>query len=103
MVYSGATRDTVHICRPGRAARLRRSFPVRDLPSGTVTFLYTDVEGSTRRWEAHPAAMRAAMARHDALLRGAIEDHGGGVFRTMGDALFAALAFAQDAVAAPPA
>jgi len=39
------------------------------LPSGTVTFLFTDIEGSTRRWEQHPTAMQAALARHDALLR----------------------------------
>src|SRR5438046_985908 len=37
------------------------------LPSGTVTFLFTDIEGSTRLWEQHPEAMRAALARHDAL------------------------------------
>src|ERR687886_677786 len=69
-------------------------------PTGTVTFLYTDVEGSTRRWEAHPAAMKAAMERHDALLREAIEGHGGVVFRTMGDAFCAAFPLAQDALAA---
>ena len=56
-----------------------------DLPTGTVTFLYTDIEGSTRRWEAQPQAMRVALARHDAVLRGAIGTHGGRVFRTMGD------------------
>ena len=36
-----------------------------ELPTGTVTFLFTDVEGSTRLWEAHPEAMKAALARHD--------------------------------------
>ena len=45
---------------------------MRDFPSGTVTFLFTDVEGSTRLWEEHPAAMPAALARHDALLRTAV-------------------------------
>jgi class 3 adenylate cyclase len=39
-----------------------------DLPTGTVTFLFTDVEGSTRLWEHHPMAMRATLARHDALI-----------------------------------
>ena len=43
------------------------------LPQGTVTFLFTDLEGSTRRWEAHPAEMRDALARHDAIVRGAVE------------------------------
>lgn len=60
---------------------------VRD---GTVTFLFTDIEGSTRRWEANPDSMARAVARHDALLRGAIESHGGHVFKTVGDAFCAA-------------
>src|SRR5215216_1275644 len=63
--------------------------PVRDLPTGTVTFLYTDIEGSTRRWEEHPDVMKAAVERHDAILREAIVTHGGTVFRTMGDAFCA--------------
>ena len=70
------------------------------LPSGTVTFLFTDVEGSTARWEQHPEAMRVALARHDALVRAAIEEHGGHVVKTMGDAFHAAFARAPDALAA---
>jgi class 3 adenylate cyclase len=54
--------------------------------TATITCLFTDIEGSTRRWEAFPAAMRAALSRHDALLRAAIEGHGGSVFKTVGDA-----------------
>ena len=50
------------------------------VPSGTVTFLFTDIEGSTRLWESAPEAMRAALARHDAILRSTIEGHGGYVF-----------------------
>ncbi len=46
-------------------------------PSGVVTFLFTDVEGSTRRWEPDADAMRASLAKHDAVLRTAIEAHGG--------------------------
>ena len=46
-------------------------------PSGVVTFLVTDVEGSTRRWENDADAMRAALAAHDEVLRAAIEAHGG--------------------------
>ena len=57
-----------------------------ELPSGTVTFLFTDIEGSTTRWESHPEAMRVALARHDALIRAAIVQHGGHVVKTMGDA-----------------
>src|SRR5262249_33274687 len=47
------------------------------LPSGTVTFLFTDIEGSTQLWERHPAAMGSALARHDTILRQAIEAHAG--------------------------
>jgi predicted ATPase/class 3 adenylate cyclase len=70
------------------------------LPSGTVTFLYTDIEGSTALWEQQPQAMRAAVARHDALLRDAIAAHDGHLFRTVGDGLCAAFATAPDALAA---
>jgi len=70
------------------------------LPSGTVAFLFTDVEGSTRRWESAPAAMSAALAAHDALLRREIERHGGHVFKTVGDAVCAAFPRAADALAA---
>ena len=59
------------------------------LPAGTVTFLFTDIEGSTRLWEQYPEAMREALARHDALLRGVIEASGGAVFKTVGDAFYA--------------
>ena len=70
------------------------------LPSGTVTFLFTDIEGSTRLWEEHPEAMRLALARHDALLRQAIEDNNGVVFKTVGDAFCSAFATAPDALSA---
>ena len=55
------------------------------LPSGTVTFLFTDIEGSTRLFQQHPEAMKLAMARHHALLEGAIGGHGGQVFHVVGD------------------
>src|ERR671910_449544 len=70
------------------------------LPSGTVTFLFTDVEGSTARWERDRETMSNALQRHDALLRETIEAHGGAVFKTVGDAFCAAFARAEDAVAA---
>ena len=69
-------------------------------PSGTVTFLFTDVEGSTRLWETAPEAMRSALERHDNILRSAIHDHGGSVFATGGDGFAAAFPRANDAVAA---
>jgi hypothetical protein len=70
------------------------------LPEGTVTFLFTDIEGSTARWEHHPTAMAIALARHDALLHAAVERHGGHVVKTTGDGLHAVFAAAGDAVAA---
>src|SRR5207344_243465 len=57
-----------------------RSRPMTGLPSGTVTFLFADLEGSTRLWEQHPEAMPAALVRHDEIVRGAIEGNGGVVF-----------------------
>src|SRR6266581_6526004 len=71
-----------------------------DLPTGTITFLFTDIEGSTIRWEHHPEAMRTALARHDALLHESITAHDGVVFKMVGDAVYAAFAVAADAVAA---
>src|SRR3712207_1170862 len=70
------------------------------LPTGTVTFLFTDIEGSTTRWERHREAMQTALARHDAILRQAIEGNGGVVFKTVGDAFYAVFATAPDALAA---
>jgi predicted ATPase/class 3 adenylate cyclase len=66
-------------------------------PTGTVAFLFSDIEGSTRRWERAPDAMGAALARHDALMREAIEAHGGYVFKQVGDAFCAAFATTRDA------
>ena len=72
------------------------------LPSGTVTFLFTDIEGSTALWERDPSAMRAAVDRHFALLQDAITAHGGVLFKTVGDAVHAAFGSAAGAVAAAP-
>ena len=71
-----------------------------DWPSGTVTFLFTDVEGSTRLWEEHSEAMQGALARHDQILREAIEGNDGHVVKTTGDGFHAAFATAADAVLA---
>ena len=69
-------------------------------PTGTVTFLFTDIEGSTNLWEQHPEAMKVAVARHDAILRSAVEAHLGYVVKTMGDGLLAAFATGHAALAA---
>jgi predicted ATPase len=67
-------------------------------PTGTVTFLITDIEQSTRRWEEQPAAMRDALAHHDATLKRAIERHGGWLFKHTGDGVLAAFSEAQAAI-----
>jgi class 3 adenylate cyclase len=69
-------------------------------PSGVVTFLFTDVEGSTRRWESDAAAMRAALMAHDEVLRSAIEAHAGFLFSHTGDGVAAAFASPRSAVEA---
>jgi predicted ATPase/class 3 adenylate cyclase len=71
-----------------------------ELPAGTVTFLFTDIEGSTSLWERHPEAMEPALARHNAILRAAIRAHGGHIFATAGDSACAAFATAPAALAA---
>ncbi len=70
------------------------------LPTGTVTFLFTDIEGSTTRWEQHTEVMRAALARHDSILGAAIATHRGHVFKTVGDAFYATFPTARDALEA---
>ena len=72
--------------------------PAVAAPSGVVTFLFTDVEGSTRRWEADAEAMRVALAAHDLVLRGAIEAHGGWLFKHTGDGVCAAFASPRSAL-----
>jgi predicted ATPase/class 3 adenylate cyclase len=71
-----------------------------DLPSGTVTFLFTDIEGSTALWERDRQTMADAVERHLALLRTAIETHHGVLFKTVGDAVQAAFATAADGLSA---
>ena len=70
------------------------------LPTGTVTFLFTDIEGSTQRWEQHREAIRAPVARHEQLLAAAMQQHGGYVFKTVGDVFCVAFPTAPDAVRA---
>ena len=71
-----------------------------DQSSNTFSFLFTDIEGSTKLWEAQPEAMREALARHDAILREAIESHGGRVVKTTGDGCHAVFGAAVNGVAA---
>jgi class 3 adenylate cyclase len=69
-------------------------------PFGTVTFLFTDIEGSTRLWEQAPEAMASALADHDQIVRAAVDAHGGHVFATGGDGFAVAFSLAADALAA---
>jgi class 3 adenylate cyclase len=71
-----------------------------DLPRGTVTFLFTDIEGSTALWERDRQAMALVVARHLALLDVAISAQGGVHFKTVGDAVQAVFPTAPAAVAA---
>src|SRR5690349_13324732 len=68
--------------------------------AGTVTFLFTDIEGSTRLWETEPVRMAAALARHDEVCRAVISAHGGHLVKMTGDGLHAAFEDAAEAVVA---
>jgi class 3 adenylate cyclase len=79
---------------------MRTSKPVAIPPKATVTFLFTDIEGSTKLWERDVEAMQSALARHDAILHSVIEEQEGYVFKTVGDAFCCAFSTATDALAA---
>jgi predicted ATPase/class 3 adenylate cyclase len=85
---------------PNLTVNQRKDREMRDLPRGTVTFLFTDIEGSTERWERDRQAMAAAVARHLALLDAAINALGGVHFKTVGDGVQAAFPTAPQAVTA---
>ena len=70
------------------------------LPTGTVTFLFTDIEGSTKLSQQYPAAMPSLLARHNQILTHAIQSHNGSIFETVGDAFYAAFSTVLDAVQA---
>ncbi len=74
--------------------------PQPQLPTGTLTFLFTDIANSTRLWEEYPDSMKSALARHDLLLRQAIETNGGYVFKTVGDAFCSGFPSAEQAILA---
>ena len=71
---------------------------MNSLPSGTVTFLFTDIEGSTRLWDTYPEAMKAALAQHDSILKEAIESNHGHIIKTTGDGVHAVFTTALDAL-----
>src|SRR5207244_2327320 len=73
---------------------------MRALPRGTVTFLFTDIEGSTRLFQQHPDAMKDALARHNALLQDTIGAHRGHVFHALGDGFCTVFEECGDALAA---
>ena len=92
-----------NLAKPRQADKMRgRESPMPDLPTGTVTFLLTDIERSTHLWEQHPEAMPGALARHDALIAEVVQQHGGAVVKSRGegDSFFAVFARAVDAVVA---
>lgn len=76
---------------------------LRDTDTSTFTFFFSDIEDSTRLWEANPDAMRVALARHDQIARQTIHDHGGSVFKTTGDGVCATFTTTPDAARAAAA
>ena len=68
------------------------------LPTGTVTFLFTDIEGSTKLWEQHPEAMKSALAKHDSILKKTIESNHGNIIKTTGDGFHAVFTTALDGI-----
>ena len=69
-----------------------------NLPSGTVTFLFTDIEGSTQLWEKNPEDMKVAIANHDSILREVIESNHGFIIKTTGDGVHAVFSTAIEAI-----
>src|SRR5262249_2973536 len=82
------------------SVRVHGMWKMSEFPTGTVTFLLTDIEISTRLWERQPEAMRDALARHDMILRDAAAASGGRVVKGTGDGLFAVFATADSALKA---
>jgi predicted ATPase/class 3 adenylate cyclase len=79
---------------------LKNPFVPSALPTGIITFLFTDIEGSTPLWESMPKAMKASVAQHHTILREAIEGKGGKIFQVIGDAFQASFIDPQQALAA---
>src|SRR3954453_9339631 len=94
LIMSRRTTRAFALCSAGTGMAMVK------LPTGTVAFLFTDIEGSTQLWERNQAAMRLAVARHDALLAEVIAAHGGILYKHVGDAAQAAFDMASEALAA---
>jgi len=101
-IHSGRlTPDRPHPIVPGPAEQPTPGERVApSLPTGTVTFLFTDIEGSTQLWENHPQAMPHAFSRHEEILRGTLAAHGGYIYKMVGDSFQVAFSTAQQALAA---
>ncbi len=69
-----------------------------ELPTGIVTFLFTDIEGSTELWEKHPQAMKATLAKHDSILRAVVEANHGQIIKTTGDGVHVVFSTTLDAI-----
>ena len=69
-----------------------------NLPTGTVTFLFTDIEGSTQLWEKYPEEMKSSLAEQDSILKQAIESNHGHLIKTMGDGIHAVFTTVMDAI-----
>src|SRR4026208_767024 len=85
---------------PARAPGASAGQSGQRLPSGTVTFLFTDIEDSTKLWEMYPEAMHSGLAKHDAILKKAIETNHGQIIKTTGDGIHAVFEKAIDAILA---
>jgi predicted ATPase/class 3 adenylate cyclase/Tfp pilus assembly protein PilF len=100
-ISSGETNDA-----PWRVSPIHTEMQVepsaskQNLPTGTVTFLFTDIEGSTKLWEGYPEAMKTAHARHESIIREVVAVHGGYTYKMIGDAFQVAFATAPEALAA---
>lgn len=92
---------TIVSSKPGLAIPEKKAVKAGTfLPTDTLTFLFTDIEGSTALWEKQPQTMQTALGRHDTLLRQAVETHGGKIFKTVGDGFYAAFPTANGALEA---
>ena len=71
---------------------------MNNLPTGTVTFLFTDIESSTKLWEQYPEEMKSALAKHDSILKNAVESNHGHIIKTTGDGVHAVFSTALDGI-----
>ena len=69
---------------------------IEKLPTGRITFLFTDIENSTKLWEKHPKAKKPALAQHDSILKEAVESNNGYIIETTGDGIRAVFSAALD-------